>query len=748
MGIFIQEQFTGGISEGSKRGLQGAFQDGYGIDYRTDPDEVTALKKLSKDSGTSVTDLIKKFVENSNGDTWGYGDSGKVYKRTSGGTWSNPKTVSDSHGNGMEIFNDELWYAGDAMLGKATDITGSAVFNDDYLVTPQYEAPDEANVTASNTYTLQTSVNEGATHKFSFTPTVDTFTGITVNITAKGTGNWTFVFHDASNNALAELTVANADLPASGVSRVVFAGLGITSGNTYHVHIYSTAADGTVRVETASDLSTAEISILQSLPDFDVDQSNPVSTASFVALSNTYTVPTAISENATAKQTFSPLVSSLDGISFLFDAIGAGNLTVTIHNPLDESVGSATITNANLKAKGNWVKVEFSTPLELQPGIEYHMHVTSDTASAVKIYTSTAADFETSYFKTYFSILNNDEEYHIMKVFGNLLCIGNGNVLSTIDDAEVFEREAIVFPEGERVRCLETIGDYLAIATWKGSLAESYSRIYFWDGASPTFNAFVTIDGVTNSMRNDGNNMMYILHGTQGILSVYDGAITKLRKIKNADQSIKTYFYPEAMETLEGLLYFGNYGTTNTAIDTMVYSYGRSSKEYPYSMNKDYIISEGDKDTGVSIGSVIGLSGDKFMVSWKNDSTYGVDILDTTTDQAIAVIETLRFDGGDPAREKHFIDFSIRCRSITATQSITVERQRNNLGTWEEIGTLDGSVADDLGKHYRCFNIDEWAFEMEFRITLETSGTDAPTLLQYALNFESNDQFHIDDKDD
>ena len=151
--IFLQNKFWGGIAEGSKVGYEGAFQNGIGIDYQTDPDRITVLPKLSKDSGNSVTDLIKWALTYGT-DNYFYGDSGIIYKRTSGGTYSTPKTVGSSHGNGIEIFNDELWYAGDASLGKTDDLaTGSPTFTDNYFVSPQFEAPDVSIITASNTYT-------------------------------------------------------------------------------------------------------------------------------------------------------------------------------------------------------------------------------------------------------------------------------------------------------------------------------------------------------------------------------------------------------------------------------------------------------------------------------------------------------------------------------------------------------------------------------------------------------------------
>ncbi|MGV8142968.1 MAG: hypothetical protein ACP5NS_05045 [Candidatus Pacearchaeota archaeon] len=752
--IFLQDKFYGGIAEGSKVGYEGAFQNGIGIDYQTDPDTITALPKLIKDSSTTVTDLVKWIL--AYGDVnYMYGDVGKIYKRANDGAYTNVKTVSNSVGQGLEIFNDELWYANQDSIGKTTGLAGgSPTFGDDYFTTPQYESPDLNNqVTASNTYTLETSVSETSTKKYTFTATTTSFTGLALTVVAKGTGNWTFILHDASNSVVATQTIATATMSNNNI-RVLFAGV-MTVGQSYHVHIISTVADGTVRTTTASDFSTARLAVLQALGDFDMDQTNAIGSGVYTTLSNAYTLPTAISEVATDVQTFVPTVSTLKAISFLFNAKGAGNITVYIHDANHNLIGSATLSNANIKVNWTWVKIIFSTALEVVPGATYHMHAVSDTASAVSIFAGTANDFETSYFKTYFSVLNTDTNFHTMKVFTNLLCIGNGNKLATLDDSEVYEPEALTFPPDERVRCLETIGDYLAISTWKNySLEDGRSRIYFWDGTSPTYNAFIDIDGVVNAMRNNGSNALFVIHGTQGNLSIYTGAITKLRRIKFVQNAVKTFVMPGAMDTLEGLLYFGNYGATSTVVDTLVYAYGRKSKDYPMSLNKAYPISTGNKNGNVTIGAILGMSASKFFASWKDTNSgtvYGVDIIDASNVQTSVYLETLRFDKGDPARQGHGVDLSARFSPIVAGQKISIQWRRNNLAAWQDavtVGDTNAGNAVDVGVHYASFNIDTDFFEIEFKVTLETSIATAPTFRHVAMDWSVQDQFKFDKQTD
>lgn len=106
-------------------------------------------------------------------------------------------------------------------------------------------------------YTLTTALNEGATHRHTFTPTKEPMKSLALTIVDKGTGNWTVVIHDQLNRQVATMTVANADL-INGVYEFIFAAsFRMVLNASYHIHVYSTVADGTVATGTASDLETS-----------------------------------------------------------------------------------------------------------------------------------------------------------------------------------------------------------------------------------------------------------------------------------------------------------------------------------------------------------------------------------------------------------------------------------------------------------------------------------------------------------
>lgn len=154
--------------------------------------------------------------------------------------------------------------------GTAADLTGNA--NNLTLVnSPTYSTNvpfqysttrldiDQQYTTTGATYAIPTAIIEDANDSLTFTPTLDPQKSIAFDIAAKGTGNLTVTIHDLQNNLIAQVTVANSALPASGFYEFVFATLWrLVINKTYHAHVTSTVNDGTLVSSSANNLSTAD----------------------------------------------------------------------------------------------------------------------------------------------------------------------------------------------------------------------------------------------------------------------------------------------------------------------------------------------------------------------------------------------------------------------------------------------------------------------------------------------------------
>lgn len=133
--ILTIDKFYGGLSQAEKVGLEGSFAPGSQfLDYSQDPSRFTLQQIGSKVSGSTVVDLVKWIVDGSPYDTnrYFYGDAGNIYRETSGGTWSNLRTVSNSVGQGLAIHNDYLYYTQHAQIGRYGPLSTSPVFQDNW----------------------------------------------------------------------------------------------------------------------------------------------------------------------------------------------------------------------------------------------------------------------------------------------------------------------------------------------------------------------------------------------------------------------------------------------------------------------------------------------------------------------------------------------------------------------------------------------------------------------------------------
>jgi len=110
------EKFYGGWSLGSKSGPTGSCRFSQGLNYKDDPDYITANKALVKDSSTVIVDL-PKWITSYNSLVYVYGDGGRIYQN-SAGTYTVLKAVSNSKGQGMAVYDGYLYYRQNSQIGR------------------------------------------------------------------------------------------------------------------------------------------------------------------------------------------------------------------------------------------------------------------------------------------------------------------------------------------------------------------------------------------------------------------------------------------------------------------------------------------------------------------------------------------------------------------------------------------------------------------------------------------------------
>jgi hypothetical protein len=212
----------------------------------------------TKVSGNTVVDLTKWGVDASPyaTDRYFYDESGNIYKETSGGTWSVDRsgaTIGNgAAGQGLALFDDFLYYMTSTTIGRKGKLSGTPSYNDDFLSDDTTDK-DQSNDGTGQTYNVTTSIDEGTTHRQTFTPNNDPVKSIEVDVNTKGTtADWTLTLHDTNNVSLGTVTIANGDLSV-GLNKFEFSTPPrVVIGNEYHFHLTVTNTTGLPKVVTGT----------------------------------------------------------------------------------------------------------------------------------------------------------------------------------------------------------------------------------------------------------------------------------------------------------------------------------------------------------------------------------------------------------------------------------------------------------------------------------------------------------------
>jgi hypothetical protein len=386
----------------------------------------------------------------------------------------------------------------------------------------------------------------------------------------------------------------------------------------------------------------------------------------------TYTVPTTLTESDLCS--FQPDIEPFYSIKVKVVAKGTGNVTLTLHDGLNNVLGTSTITAANMTT--GQVEFVFSSQIRalVKPNARtYHFHLTSTVADTT-ITVATANSLQTADYELWaYRLVDTVNNLHPMIQFEQFNCIGNGNYLAVwepLSDSSPpnseFQRHRLTFPAGFEVCGLAVTDEFLVIATAKYSSNNTKDfqegKLFTWDGTAQTYNQVVDVSGGSPEGITSHENYPYFF--VNGTLCAWPGGknIVKVRTLANTDTTYTdtidaTRVYPNMMTVRDGLLHCGypSY-TSNTAIEHGVYVWGSLEKNYAASFNYGYVPSSMQTTTtgaALQIGCVRNF-GDEMYLSWKDaGGGYGLDIVDSLCDPApVAKWRSRRFDAGAIYKDK------------------------------------------------------------------------------------------------
>lgn len=282
--VVVFSQFTGGISDDARIGIKNSSAYLQALDVRSSPSQMSVLPGMAREDNGVAKDLILNEVMTTDGTVYAFGDAGYIYRRTTAGSWSVVDKLS-SGAAGIDFRADtDAIYLMSAKTGSriGTVVNGTLpTLNTDYFGpsistynnTPNtgfnVNADQEGSTLSTAILTATMPLNESDANRRYFQTDIEPLNQIAVYILQKGSGDWTLTLQDGINNVLATATITNANLTNNTWTNFVFTGAAngqvraypAPNARTYHLHVTSTVADGTVSSSANNDLSTCDLRV-------------------------------------------------------------------------------------------------------------------------------------------------------------------------------------------------------------------------------------------------------------------------------------------------------------------------------------------------------------------------------------------------------------------------------------------------------------------------------------------------------
>lgn len=517
--------------------------------------------------------------------------------------------------------------------------------------------------------------------------------------------------------------------------------------------------------------------------DFNADQIGQVLDYEVNASpSNTYAVPTAISETDANKLEWQPEIEPLIKIAVWVVAKGTGNLTITVHDAADNELASEVIANGSLTT-GAWNEFELSAQVRqyVKPGARtYHIHATSDTASQVTLKVATTNDLSTAEVQTYADRLV-DGVFHPISQQAQFLAIGNERYVSIwepiTDDPskQEFEQHRLKLPPEYTVIGI-TEWEEMTVVSAKKSVSSDYGDeewgidsneglLLFWDRVADTYNWFLKVnDGAYESIYSAGG-LLYgivngVLHVSNGGLPVPLKTLPGVEDFTSENDQHDDDVYLQApykgMTIKRNLLHLGfPMLTVNDSIRPGMYSFGTKNVQYPESFGHTAAPSHGDDspeydtgdtpDTPLSGVTFVGRFGANLFMAWTHGAsdvqTFGVDVIRENHDPfTTGYVELFEFDDGLPHKEKQASEIHVTYEQLPTDTTIVPSFKVDHEATWQD-GVATNSITHEPQNKRFVLQIDEKQYHtIDIRVDLTGNANGSPIVKSIEHIFDDQTQ--------
>lgn len=656
-----------GLSDSKHQGKTGTAHRVVGVDYRSVPGIMKVHQKLTKNSGSTVTELCKARIPVSDGSTlWFSSESGKIWREIAG-VWSlvytlalglfdiltaiysekfidvsakttQPIAVLGNSGAKMFVLEYTSNEIHDYDLSTAYDVS-TAVFDSTFSINSQVTSARSFFVRANGTkyfvcsasavfaYTLtawDVSTSVYATETFSFAAQTSNCQGIWF----KDDGTKMYVAGGQTPGTVYQYTLGTPwDVSTASYDTVsfTFSG-GTTAGNAFAFNedgskLYF-ASTGTIRGIMQYTVATP-----WSLASVTYDNKNLLLRSTTTGAGGHLILHIFFrsnGENMYLSQANLGLVRQYN-LSIITEEIKT--LDATEHRSLE-------IDNGGITAEDDSPTVQY-----IYWAIKNYIY---------RIPTSSIASWGDDV-QVVGKFENGNDTYHPMEKQNLNLFIGDGKDMASIDEFGGFTAQSLFnLPETETITALSPFDIDLLIGTkWIGM---NKARVLRWDTTSESWSAEDQLnESVVNAFIQD-DNYVYANVGEYGRIYYYNGEKMEPFKRIPGDWSPtkKGIVYPNAVGFHLGIPVFGLSNVTGDPALQGVYGLGSFSRDYSKTLSLDFPLSTGNFG-GVTIGAILVRDFDLY-VAWKDASGSGVDKLDWSAKYASAYIETTMLVGKEMSR--------------------------------------------------------------------------------------------------
>jgi hypothetical protein len=320
----------------------------------------------------------------------------------------------------------------------------------------------------------------------------------------------------------------------------------------------------------------------------------------------------------------------------------------------------------------------------------------------------------------------------------DILYIGNLNTIASVmeNSGATFDPatagtftssvSALDLPSHYRVKCLAELGATLLIGTWSGSAIyeNKIADIFPWDRVSSSFNLPLKIaENGVNQMITIGNTCyvvaginhnVYATNGTQ-VEMIHEQQLVKGRTGSWLNP------YPGAIMVHRAKIYTG----TAVGAGSELSPYGVFSLSPRDGVNVfENQISTGTVTGTVEIGSLFSNNRDSYYIGWKDNTTYGIDLVSSSAYYASyePIIESAFYTVGTDRNKNTFSSLEIELGDKLASGAGVVVKYRENYSdTWTTAATFE--FASSGASRSKTFDFAATVENIQFRIEIKGSGT-------------------------